>query len=169
MLCIGLFGTCGKSIWRTRFMKKYMDEGITYFNPQVDDWNPEFAKVEAKHLAEDDIILFPVTAETYGTGSLAETGFSILQVTRTIKNRSLIVLIENKLQQQLHINNPEAYKESMRARSLVRAHLEHIKFPNVYIVESLDEMLELSLKLYSIHKQLNELKPFSNELETHIA
>lgn len=41
--CIGLFGTCGGSIWRDKFMDKYDDENLTgepilYYNPQVEDW-----------------------------------------------------------------------------------------------------------------------------------
>lgn len=32
------------------------------------------------HIAEDSVILFPVTNETYAAGSLSETGFSILRM-----------------------------------------------------------------------------------------
>lgn len=62
MLCIGLFGTCGTSKWRSTFIDHYNDEGINFFNPQVNDWKPEDAIKEAKHLAEDTVILFPVTS-----------------------------------------------------------------------------------------------------------
>lgn len=61
MLCVGLFGTCGGSKWRNNFMLKYNEMGINYFNPQVDDWKPELAEIEAEHLVNDDIVLFPVT------------------------------------------------------------------------------------------------------------
>ena len=71
----GLFGTCGTTTWRQEFIDAYKDFAIDYFNPQVADWNPELAVLEAQHLVHDDIIVFPVTAQTYGTGSLAETGF----------------------------------------------------------------------------------------------
>lgn len=43
MLCVGLFGTCGRSKWRNPFMEKYKELGIKFFNPQVDDWKPELA------------------------------------------------------------------------------------------------------------------------------
>lgn len=93
-LCIGLFGTCGKSTWRVPFMTRYTELGIPYFNPQVEDWKPEDAVIEAEHLADDDVILFPVTSETYATGSLAETGFSILNAVRLDDRRDFIILIE---------------------------------------------------------------------------
>ncbi len=73
VVTVGLFGTCGGSLWREPFEAKYNEQGIVFFNPQVDDWNPSMADIEAQHLAEDEIILFPITGETYGTGSLAES------------------------------------------------------------------------------------------------
>ena len=43
--CVGLFGTCGKSIWRNKFIDKFNLFDVNYFNPVVDDWNPEFAEI----------------------------------------------------------------------------------------------------------------------------
>ena len=64
MLTIGMFGTCGGSKWREPFIEKYEELGISYFNPQVDNWTDQNAIVEARHLAEDKVILFPITNET---------------------------------------------------------------------------------------------------------
>ena len=158
MLCIGLFGTCGKSSWRDVFIQKYNQLEISYFNPQVDDWKPELAEIEAEHLVNDDIILFPVTNETFGTGSLAETGFSIMQAINSSENRSVIIMIDKEPKEELKIAEPLAYKESTRARALVRAHLNKVKKPNIYIVDSLDEMLSVSLKLYEVHTILNNIR-----------
>jgi len=156
---IGLFGTCGASRWRAPFIAAYQAAGIPFFNPQVEDWHPECAAIEARHLVEDPIVLFPVTGETYGTGSLAETGFSILQTLRTRSfNRSLILLIEPTLDPALVEADPVAAKESTRARALVRAHLDQVEDPNVYVVESLDAMLTLSLELHAAHATLVEAR-----------
>ena len=75
---IGLFGTCGKSTWRKPFIERFNALKIPYFNPQVENWTPECTDIEAEHLANDGVILFPITDETTATGSLAETGFSIV-------------------------------------------------------------------------------------------
>lgn len=103
-------------------MKRYGELGIQFFNPQVEDWKPEDAEAEADHLAEDAIILFPITGETYGTGSLAETGFSALQAIKLNRHRDFVVMIERELDPAL--NDPAARKESLRSRALVRKHLE---------------------------------------------
>jgi hypothetical protein len=145
-LCVGLFGTCGGSTWRDPFMERYAREGITFFNPQVPDWRPELAEIEAEHLASDRVILSPVLSGTYGCGSLAESGFSIAQAMRMEDRREFVLLIEKTLDDAL--DNEAARKESLRARSLTLAHMRRIMLPNVHLVESLDEMLELSIKLY---------------------
>lgn len=158
MLCIGLFGTCGGSSWRTDFIKKYQELGMEFYNPQVDDWKPELAEIEAEHLVNDEIILFPVTNETYSTGSLSETGFSIIQAITSNSNRSIVVMIDKEVKDELKVANEALAKESIRSRALVRAHLSKIKNSNVYIVNSLEEMLQVSLKLHNVHSILNEIR-----------
>ncbi len=158
MLCIGLFGTCGGSTWRNEFISKYTELGIPYFNPQVDDWKPELAEIEAEHLVNDEIILFPVTNETFGTGSLAETGFSIMQAINSNDNRSVVIMVDKDLKDELKVADSVASKESTRARALVKAHLKKVNKPNVYIVDSLSEMLEVSLKLHQVHTILSEIR-----------
>lgn len=158
MLCIGLFGTCGKSVWRQNlFIPKYLEyglkDGIDFFNPQVENWNPGLAEVEAEHLAEDSIICFPVTSETYAFGSLAETGFSILQSLKFDDRRDLIIMIDPVLDSEL-MKDEEKAKESLRARALVKQHLKKLRYNNLYLVDTLQEMLDLSLLLYDNQKKL---------------
>ena len=145
-LYIGLFGTCGKSSWRSRFIERYNQEGIQFFNPQVDDWKPEDATIEAEHLANDQVVLFPITGETYGTGSLAETGFSVLNAIRLEDRRDFVIMIEQELDDSLE--DAVARKESLRARALVKEHLKKLRLSNLYVVNSLEEMLEVSVTLY---------------------
>ena len=163
MICIGLFGTCGGSYWRNSFIEEYTKRNINFFNPQVEDWKPELAEIEAQHLVNDDIILFPVTNETYGTGSLSETGFSIMQAINTNINRSVVIMIDKGVKEELKVANPGSAKESMRARALVRAHLSKISRGNIYIVDSLENMFAVSLELYSVHTILERLRPFNNK------
>ena len=158
--CIGLFGTCGKSRWRDLFITAYRDSGFEFFNPQVDDWKPECAVEEASHLADDAVILFPVTSETYGMGSLAETGFSILNAIRLEDRRDFVIFIDQKLDEHLVADNPVLAKESFRARALVGQHLKKLKLANLYIVDSLVDMLKLSLRLYRMAEERASLEDF---------
>ncbi|HQV64764.1 MAG TPA: hypothetical protein PKZ56_00845 [Candidatus Paceibacterota bacterium] len=155
-ITIGLFGTCGKSKWREPFIKKYNELGINYFNPQVDNWDGTFAKQEAEHLSKDQIILLPVTDETYGSGSLTEIGFSILQTIQPDDLRYFIVLTDDDISDRL--TDKVARDESLRSRKLVKEHLSKLHLNNIYIVQSLDEMLKISLEVYDILKRQINLK-----------
>lgn len=156
MLCIGLFGTCDNNRWRDSFMAKYDELGIKYFNPMVDDWNPGMVPLEARHLAEDEIICFPILGWSYGVGSLSELGFGPLKAMRQNFNRSFIFYIETQLHERL--TDPDRCKESLRGRKLVLGHLKEVNDPNVYIVNSIEQMLDTSIKVYNAHGQFREIR-----------
>ena len=154
---IGLFGTCGGSKWREPFMDAYNKLNISYYNPQVENWKPEDAVEEAEHLANDSIILFPVTSETYALGSLTEVGFSLLNAIKLDDRRDFVVMIENKLDDSLTDENLR--KESLRARALAIQHLKKMKLSNLFLVPDLEKMLEVSITLYHAQKLV---EPFKN-------
>jgi hypothetical protein len=156
MLSVGLFGTCDKNRWRDPFMAKYEELKIPYFNPMVDDWHPGLVADEARHLAEDEIILFPVLGWSYAEGSLSELGFGPLRAMRQNKNRSFVYLIETELHERL--TDPERCKASLRSRKLLLGHLAELDDKNIYLVNSLDEMLHTSLELYQIHSSIQQVR-----------
>jgi len=156
---IGLFGTCGVSKWRDKFIMDYEHLGINYFNPNVSNWKPELAEIEAEHLAHDEIILFPVTNETYGTGSLSEVGFSILNAIKLDDRRSFVIMIDKTLVPEL--DNEVARKESLRARALVMEHLKKLRLSNLYVVDNLNDMFDISVELYNVATIIEPLKKFN--------
>ena len=156
---IGLFGTCGTSTWRQDFIDTYEKNSIDFFNPQVDNWDASLAEIEADHLANDGIVLFPITGETYGTGSLAETGFSILQAINLEKERNFVIMVEMDLNENLKANE-ELYKESMRARALVKQHLKKLSLKNVYLVDTFQEMKEVSMVLHRASLEKEKIEKY---------
>jgi len=151
-MTVGLFGTCDNSTWRQSFMKEYDKQKISYFNPVKDDWKAEDAKIEAEHLANDEIILFPVTDETLGLGSLGEVGFSILQAIKLDSNRDIVVMITDDLSDEAKEYFDESMvRESIKMRALIKAHLNKLNYPNVYLVDNLEDMLTVSLELNKIY------------------
>lgn len=161
-LCIGLFGTCGGSTWREPFIQRYQQDGITFFNPQVEEWNDECAANEARHMANDNIILFPVTGETTGVGSLSEVAFAILGCLNRDDQRDVVVYIEKDLHPELLTTLDKAHeKDAYRPRKLVAAHLKEQRFANLYVVDSLEEMLEVSVALYRAAEARMPLQRFN--------
>ena len=159
-LCVGLFGTCGGSDWRDKFIARYKELDINYFNPQVEDWDPSFAEIEAQHLAEDAVILFPVLAETYGLGSLSEVGFSILNAIKLDNLRDFVLLIDGSLHDEL-MEDKKLSKESLRARALIKQHLKKLALSNVYLVDTTEDMLDVSLDLYEAAKYRTRLQRYN--------
>jgi hypothetical protein len=139
-------------------MRHYDELGISYYNPQVENWTPQDAVIEAEHLINDQIILFPVTGETYGTGSLAETGFSILSAIRANDQRYVIIYIDPVVDAELAGANAALAKESIRSRALVLAHLKKLNLPNVFQVKSLESMRYMSVMLHDVVNKLELAK-----------
>lgn len=157
---IGLFGTCGSSTWRDKFIDRYNKLGFDYFNPQKENWNEkQDAVIEAEHLANDEIILFPVTNETYAAASLAETGFYILNAIGLDNRRDFVVMIDSDLDKSL--NETGRRKDSLRTRAILKEHIKKQRLANLYLVDSLDEMLEVSIHLYEAAKIIALLKRFN--------
>lgn len=155
---VGLFGTCGGSTWRDAFMALLSQHNIAAFNPQVDNWTPELADIEAWHLANDQLILFPVTDETYGFGSLSETGFSAMSALSLNANRFVLMYIAPEVNEALKQASPEQADASRRARKLVMAHLAQSAHPNVFVATSLQDMLDKTLKLYAAIELLDSVR-----------
>jgi hypothetical protein len=158
---VGLFGTCGASTWRAPFVAAFEARGIPYFNPQVAEgtWSPGMVADENRHLAEDDVIVFPVTSETPGTGSLGEIGFSALHAVRSNRFRQMVFLVDEEC---LDPTAPEAViRESNRARRLVRSKLSDLADTHhgIHLVDTLDEVLSLTLSLWGIVRDLRDVAP----------
>jgi hypothetical protein len=158
-ITVGLFGTCGGSQWREPFLETCEEEEVEVFNPVVPEWDPSFAIREAEHLVNDDIILFPVTGETWGEGSLAETGYSISQALRSNRVRYVVVFVEPQVHRELEAADKGKAVTSNKMRALVLAHLKRQRdtFPNVFVVESLDEMHRAMIHLIAALKIINQI------------
>ncbi|MDD4938461.1 MAG: hypothetical protein PHX34_05670 [Candidatus Shapirobacteria bacterium] len=158
--CIGLFGSCGVSEWRKSFIEVYTKRQIPFFNSKVgvDQWQPELSIGESYHLANDRILLLAITKEEYSLGSLCELGF-ILNTLRNDKTRFCVVLIEPFPYEELK-KDLRLYQESIKQRRLVVEHIQRLHPNNLYLVHHLDEMLDISLKLYQVIDILSTIPGF---------
>lgn len=152
---VGLFGTCDNIKWRDPFMKKFDELGINYFNPMVDNWHPGLIEEENYFLNNAEIILFPVLAESLGSGSLGEIGFSVQNVIRNINNgrrQFLIALIDDDCTDMR--KTEEERKRSVKDRKLVKSKLrKNVSCPIITLVNTLDDMMHIAIDL---HKFLAE-------------
>merc|ERR1712032_1767928 len=68
-----LGGSCNPTTWRADVaVPMLIHKGVTFFNPQVDDWKPELVEIEAAAKARAKILLFVIDAQTRAISSMVE-------------------------------------------------------------------------------------------------
>lgn len=75
-LHIFLGGSCNPTTWRQNVAIPYLEtNGISYYNPQVDDWTPEIVEIERHAKQNAKILLFVIDKQTRSTVSLVESAY----------------------------------------------------------------------------------------------
>jgi len=119
--CVGLFGTCGGSMWRQAFKERLDALGIPWYDPQV---MPEThgrqsqesdMVLEKDHFQNDAVLLIKITGETTGTTSLLE----VIAVTNQ-PNQFVVVQIDD-----LVVDQAADFSESPSVKDFV-AKIEEI-------------------------------------------
>ncbi|MDX1522157.1 MAG: hypothetical protein R3264_11055 [Anaerolineae bacterium] len=98
---VGWFGsTHASAMWRKapEFLAVFKDRGVFGFDPQIDDWDPSFATVEAEVLASAAVIIIRLENHELHNGSLgsiAETGLALTSA--ALRGQIIVVSIEDDL------------------------------------------------------------------------
>jgi raw len=73
-----LGGSCNPTTWRQDIaIPRLTRAGITFYNPQVDDWHEGLVKLENDAKANAEILLFVIDNVTRAIASIAEAAFCI--------------------------------------------------------------------------------------------
>lgn len=73
---IFLGGSCNPTTWRQNIAIPYLESnGISYYNPQVDNWTPDVVNIERHAKQSADCLLFVIDKQTRSTVSLVESAF----------------------------------------------------------------------------------------------
>lgn len=87
-LQIFLGGSCNPTTWRQNVAIPFLEaNGISYYNPQVDNWTPEVVNLERYAKQNAQILLFVIDKQTRSTTSLVESAFMAGE------NKSLVLVI----------------------------------------------------------------------------
>jgi len=147
---VGLFGTCGDSTWRDdKAIPALQAADLEFFNPVVADWTPDCMEVEARHAAEDRVILMGITGETTAVGSLAELGWIALQA--QLRGQSVVVFLEDMDESTLDPAVAQNVRPN-KVRALVREHMGKLPLSlfqsgTISMCETLDEAVERAVEL----------------------
>jgi len=110
-----LGGTCGNTTWRSKIaIPMLRKHGLSYFNPQLPEWNTHYIPLEAAIKDSCRLLLYVITADTRGMTSMLEAAHYIGQGCNVVL---CIQLIENGLEISGEKMTPLAVKDYNRARS----------------------------------------------------
>ncbi|CAG0903438.1 unnamed protein product [Cyprideis torosa] len=71
-----LGGSCNPTTWRRDLaIPQFKKKGITYYNPQVPSWRPEFIELEHQAKLGASLLLFVIDNRTRGTASVIEAAY----------------------------------------------------------------------------------------------
>lgn len=87
-LQIFLGGSCNPTTWRQTVAIPFLKtNGISYYNPQVDNWTPDVVNLERQAKQSAKIILFVIDKQTRSTVSIVESAYMAAE------NRSLVLVM----------------------------------------------------------------------------
>eukprot|EP00043_Microstomoeca_roanoka_P019836 m.230520 g.230520 ORF g.230520 m.230520 type:complete len:403 (+) comp17060_c3_seq9:349-1557(+) len=72
-----LGGSCNPTTWRRDTAIPFLENaGITYYNPQVDEWSPDLIEIEAQAKENAAVLFFVLDNATRGLASMVEVAYN---------------------------------------------------------------------------------------------
>jgi hypothetical protein len=110
-----LGGSCNPTTWRRDIAIPALEAaGITYYNPQVDDWSPELVEVEACAKRDATLLLFVVDAQTRAVASMNEV------VEEVCRGREVALVVQDMEEGNDLTVGPGLLKDLNRGRVYLR-------------------------------------------------
>lgn len=84
-LQVFLGGSCNPTTWRQNVAIPYLElEGISYYNPQIDNWTPDVVDIERVAKQNAQILLFVIDRQTRSAVSLVESAFLVCEQSKGV-------------------------------------------------------------------------------------
>ncbi|XP_064396027.1 uncharacterized protein LOC135343031 [Halichondria panicea] len=118
-----LGGSCNPTTWRRdHAIPALQAEGVTYYNPQVDEWYPELIEVEERAKDAASLLFFVIDSQTRAVSSMVEMAFFAGM------GRDLVVVVDDILKDSPRIGDDQLSSREVedlnRGRAFVRSLLE---------------------------------------------
>eukprot|EP01138_Halocafeteria_seosinensis_P000737 gb/GECG01000754.1/.p1 GENE.gb/GECG01000754.1/~~gb/GECG01000754.1/.p1 ORF type:complete len:529 (+),score=57.45 gb/GECG01000754.1/:1-1587(+) len=115
-----LGGACNPTTWRKDIAMPLLDKhGVTYYNPQVENWTPDLIEVEANAKQEALILMFVVTGETRAVASMIE-------IAEHISSERDVVIVLQDVEPGSQISGHELYADEVKDLNRGRAYLADV-------------------------------------------
>jgi raw len=122
-----LGGSCNPTTWRRDIAIPMLDAaGVTYYNPQVEDWSPELVAIEAAVKDEAELLLFVIDSQTRAIASMLEateyicTGRHVVLVIQDVSLRELAAVYAASAVEIKDLNRARDYLRDLATRHGVK-------------------------------------------------
>lgn len=113
-----LGGSCNPTTWRHKISIPILKKNeITFFNPQVDEWNENLIDAENHAKETANILFFVIDGETRAIASM-------LEVTELICQNRKMILVINQIKDKQLIDNKEITDRELKDLNRGRIYLE---------------------------------------------
>lgn len=127
-----LGGTCNESLWRDVIMPMFLNEGIEYFNPVVDDWTEECQAEEERQKKICSFYLYVITPKMKGVFSIAE----VVDSSNKHPLSTVLVVIEDN---KFPIQDGEFTKEQKKSLDAVK---KMVKTNGANVFDNLEDVVK---------------------------
>ena len=123
-----LGGSCNPTTWRRDLLIPFLEElGVSYYNPQIDDWYPELIAIERKAKEDAKIHFFVVNKKTRGLASMIEVA--------ELVSRAFFQRAKNDVQVIVMIDDVPSDAHNIAGEDLTTAAIKDLNRARMYLRE----------------------------------
>ena len=119
-----LGGACNPTTWRRDLLIPFLEDlGVSYYNPQIDEWHPGLIAVERKAKDNAKIHFFVVNNQTRGLASMIEVAELVSRAFFSRSDIRVLVMIDD-VPKETH---------SIRGETLTKSAIEDLNRARIYL------------------------------------
>lgn len=132
-----LGGSCNPTTWRKDLAIPRLEKaGISFYNPQVEDWSEKLVAIEAAAKQEAEVLLFVIDQQTRALASIMEATEHICQ------GRDIFLVIQ-EIVDGTEINNQKITGGELKDLNRVRAYLRDLaQRDRITVYASVEEAID---------------------------
>ena len=136
-----LGGSCNPTTWRKDIAIPRLEaEGISFYNPQVEDWHEGLVQLEAEAKAESEILLFVIDKDTRAIASILEA------TEYTVAGRNVFLVVDNMVD-GVEVDGEQITGRQLKDLNRARAYLRDLasRHSNAMVFETIEQAVHAAV------------------------
>lgn len=136
-----LGGSCNPTTWRKNSAIPVLEaNGVSFYNPQVEDWHEGLVQLEADAKAESEILLFVIDKDTRAIASILEA------TEYTVAGREVFLVVDN-MGDGVEVDGEQITGRQLKDLNRARAYLRDLvsRYSNARIFGTVEEAVQAAV------------------------